>query len=104
MKLWKLLVALSIIWSVPSFAGTYVGLVRPQMWANGMYLYLINGSSSQVPACATRGILRLQEFDTTDQNCKNKYAMIIAAWYTQTQLVLIGTGNCTGEGDEIILS
>ena len=82
--------------------GTYIGKVKPFFWGGGLYLTPINAQVYEKPACATRVNLRLQETDQNDPVFRNKYAMILSSWMAGKELKLIGNGECTHEGDEII--
>jgi hypothetical protein len=99
---WKLPVAIALL-SATSTAysgGVYVGLVKPVHYG---VLYL-DASATQMsgrPACATRTYVRLAD-TPGDQIYKEKFAMLLGAWFSDRPVVLAGTGNCTSEGDEII--
>src|SRR5690349_13505238 len=80
--------------------GTYVGRIRPVHYGT-LYLDASATQMSNRPACATRAYVRLQEAPT-DNAYKEKFSMILAAWFAKEPLVLSGTGSCTSEGDEII--
>ena len=82
--------------------GTYIGKVRPHFWGGGLYLTPINAQVLNKPLCATRDVLRLQEFDLNDPAFKSKYAMLLASWMSGKEVKLYGTGDCTAEGDEKI--
>jgi hypothetical protein len=85
-----------------SSAGGYNGLAKPY-WYNGvLYISVVGMGITDSPACRTRSIVRLQEGDYNDPAFKGKYAMLLAAWYAQQHVYLGGTGQCTGEGDELI--
>jgi len=82
--------------------GTYIGKVRPHFWGGGLYLTPINAQVYDKPPCATRDLLRLIEFDLSDPVFKSKYAMLLASWLAGKDVKLVGTGECTHEGDEKI--
>ena len=89
--------------SLATAGGTYVGPVQIVYYSNTLYLEASATQMSNRPACATRNYVRLQEADT-DPVFKNKLAIILAAWYAGRTLTLSGTGQCTGEGDELIFA
>ena len=99
----KLLVATALLGfgSLASASGSYVGPVKIVYYSNTLYLDATATQMSNRPSCATRGYVRLLESDS-DIVFKNKYAIILAAWYAGRTLTLSGTGTCTSEGDEII--
>lgn len=82
--------------------GHYVGKVRPRIEADRLYLELVDAQSANAPICATRPYLRLSESDPESFSYGNKLAMLINAWATNRSMELWGTGECTGEGDEVI--
>lgn len=85
-----------------AFAGTYSGMAKPFYYGSSLYIDVTGTQMSSRPACATRNYVDLQETDPTSQVFKNKLALLLAAWYSGQPIILTGTGNCTGEGDEII--
>lgn len=85
-----------------SFASKYVGKVRPYYWGSTLYIALVDVEKTDVPECATRNIVRLQESDQNSAVFKNKFSILLASWMAGTDVDLRGTGNCTSEGDEII--
>ena len=81
----------------------YVGTFRPYWFANNLYIEETNVQKGAIPACVTRPLLNLSA-DPASGQVKEQYAMLLAAWYTGRALSIVGTGTCTSEGDEIILS
>jgi hypothetical protein len=102
----KVLVALIIglASAAANAGGQYSGPIKPYYWYGSLYLDVTGSVQiSGRPVCATRNTLRLQESDPTDPIYKNKLAMLMAAWYSGKPVTLLGTGECTVEGDEIIV-
>ncbi|MGN6527612.1 MAG: hypothetical protein ACTHL8_14585 [Burkholderiaceae bacterium] len=85
-----------------SHAGTYAGTFRPYWYQGVLYIEETSVTKGGLPACATRNILRLT-VDQTSTEGKEQYAMLLAAWYTGRTLSITGLGQCTPEGDELIL-
>lgn len=83
-------------------AGEYSGHFYIQMWNENIYITPTSDEQkSNVPACATRNLLRLQESPDT-ATYKKKMAALLATWLAGHSISLQGTGQCTSEGDEII--
>ena len=98
-----IIVVVLLILSTNAFAGgKYIGTVRPYFYDERLYLAPVSIEIINKPACATRGLLRLQEMDLSDPVFKYKYAMLLASWIAEREVELRGTGECTSEGDEII--
>jgi hypothetical protein len=101
---WKLPITIALLSITPAAycGGTYVGMVKPLHYGNGgLYLEISATQVSNRPACAVRSVVRLQEAQT-DQAYKDKFAILLGAWFTDRPVYLAGTGSCTSEGDEII--
>ncbi|TVZ40605.1 hypothetical protein P886_5039 [Alteromonadaceae bacterium 2753L.S.0a.02] len=102
-----LMVSFIFLGCYSSFAlsgGRYVGKLRPHFWNSSLYLYPVDADKTDVPDCATRELVRLQETDINSSIYAQKYSMILAAWMAGKKMDVRGTGNCTGEGDEIIFA
>lgn len=104
MNIMKIVTLLFFLSPLCAFAGgSYVGKLQPYFYNNSLYLIPVESQISNKPACATRQYIRLP--DSMDSpGFGPKYSTILAAWVAKQELVISGTGNCTGEGDEIILS
>jgi hypothetical protein len=93
-------ILLSTLTSAAFAGGSYVGLVKPVYYST-LYLDASATQMSGRPACATRTYVKLQE-SPGEAIHKDKFAIILSAWLSQTPISLAGTGTCTSEGDEII--
>ncbi len=82
--------------------GNYVGLARPYFYGDNLYIDGALLTKTGGPACATRNILNLA-IDANSANFKSEYAMLLAMWVAGKPVNIVGTGTCTGEGDETIL-
>ena len=91
-----------VVASSQSFAGEYIGVFHPYWYNSSLYIKPIGAIKTNQPACVKRNLLRLQESDTSSVVFKYKYSMLWAAWAADRKIKLIGTGECTAEGDEII--
>src|SRR5262245_56134724 len=80
--------------------GSYVGRVKLLQYGT-LYIDASATQMSNRPACATRPYVRLQE-GQNDVGYKEKFAMLLGAWFAEKPVVLSGTGTCTSDGDEII--
>lgn len=103
----KLVVALAFLLSVISVkayaGGAYIGKLQPFFYNNRLFLIPIESTISSRPSCATRRYLRLSN-EIGDPVFNAKYSLILSAWAAKQELVIEGTGTCTSEGDEIIMS
>lgn len=94
--------ALSFI-SINALADSrYFGKVRPYYWGDSLYIALVDVQKTDVPTCATRNVVRLQETDQNSAPFKNKFSILLAAWMAGKDVDLRGTGLCTSNGDEYI--
>lgn len=81
----------------------YVGTFRPYFYSNNLYIEETSVQKGALPACATRSLLRLSA-DQSSSEFKAQYAILLAAWFSGRTVSIVGTGNCSPEGDEIVLS
>ncbi len=83
----------------------YIGTMRPYYVSNVLYIEETAVNKGAVPACVntTRNLLRLS-VDPASNEFKEQYAMLLAAWYTGRAINVAGTGVCTNEGDETVLT
>jgi hypothetical protein len=91
---------------IPSYVfagGTYVGKIQPYFYSGGLYLIPVDSAKSSLPDCITRHYVKLPDAVGTPE-FSAKYSMILAAWMSGKEMTLVGTGKCTSEGDEIILT
>ena len=103
MKNWKLYGLIFFISSNCFASGSYTGKLQPYFYNNTLYLIPVESQILNKPVCATRSYIRLPD-QTGDPTFNAKYSLILAYWTSKQELVIRGTGNCTGEGDEIIRS
>lgn len=96
-----IILVLGLIISSHSFGGDYRGKFQPYWFASNLYIKPVDVTKTNIPSCATRVLLRLQE-DMTSEAFKYKYTMLLSMWVAQKEIRLIGTNGCTTEGDEII--
>lgn len=83
--------------------GVYVGKVRPYYWDRILYLEPINPViQSSPPSCTRRKLLRLGDEETSIAFA-NKFNLLLHSWLDEREVILVGTGTCTGEGDEQIM-
>jgi len=84
--------------------GIYEGKVRPVYVENSVFLQLISPViSGDRPACATRNLVSLQASGTTEALLVRHNALL-QSWIADREVVLVGNGNCTGGGFEVIIA
>ncbi len=83
----------------------YIGTLRPYFVNNALYIEETAVNKGAVPACVNtaRNLLRLS-LDPASNEFKEQYAMLLMAWYTGRAINVAGTGVCTNEGDETVLT
>lgn len=98
------MILMLLLTSLPGavLAGEYSGVVKPYWWWNSLYIDISSASVTNKPACATRTVVRLAEFDPNDPVFKSKYTTLLAAWMAGRSVYLRGWDTCTTEGDEIV--
>lgn len=103
----KLVTALAFSLSLIPFSacagGSYIGKLQPFFYNNRLFLIPVQSTISSKPSCATRRYLRLSN-EIGDPVFNAKYSMILSAWAAKQELIIEGTGACTSEGDEIVMS
>ncbi|CCO47435.1 exported hypothetical protein [Vibrio nigripulchritudo SOn1] len=96
-----LFIAVSLV-GTNAVAGNYTGTFHPYWYGGSLYIKPVSVVKSDIPACAKRQLLRLQEMDISGDVFKYKYSMLLTAWAANKSIKLLGTNKCTSEGDEII--
>jgi len=66
-----------------------------------LYLKLSSVTIDNPSSCMKRGLLQLKEAPS-EGIFKYKYSMLLSAWIANKPIKLIGTGECTSQGDEKI--
>ncbi|OUS29385.1 hypothetical protein A9Q99_09810 [Gammaproteobacteria bacterium 45_16_T64] len=104
MKIKNLILAAMLLIPFPSYAvGTYIGKLQPYFYTDALYLIPVESQISNKPDCVKRNYLRLP--NTPDSPFFDaKFSILLSAWVAKQELLVTGTGECTGEGDEIIRS
>ena len=93
---------IGLIISSSAQSGEYLGHFHPYWYNSSLYIKPIGATKTNVPACVKRQFLRLYESDISSDIFKHKYSLLLATWLSQKKIKIIGTGKCTGEGDEIV--
>ena len=89
--------------SAAATAGNYYGIARPYYYSNILYIDVSAMNRTTLPACATRTTVRLTA-DQSSAEFKQEYALLLLHWSTGRAVNLTGTGTCTAEGDEYVLT
>ena len=55
------------------------------------------------PGCASRNVMRLED-EPNSTVFRNKFEMVLRAWIAQRELILVGKGTCSLQGEELIFS
>jgi hypothetical protein len=82
-------------------AATYTGTFKPYWYNDSMYIRMISVTTENPASCMKRGLLQLQEAPS-NEIFKYKYSMLLSAWMANKSIKLVGTGECTWQGDEKI--
>ena len=99
----SILLLILIMPSLASAGGSYIGKIKPYFYSDGLYLILVESVKTDLPSCITRPYIRLPDAVGTPE-FNAKYSMILAAWMSGRTMTVVGTGDCTSEGDEKILT
>lgn len=86
-----------------SIGGVYVGKVRPIYVDGDLFLQPVNAEVRDRASCASRDVLRLADEPSTVA-FRNKFDLVLRSWLADRELMLIGKGTCSLQGDEIIFA
>ena len=86
-----------------AFGGVYRGKVRPFYVDDNLFLQPIDPKVSNRASCAARSLLRL-DGERTSLEFRNKFAILLDSWVADREVVLIGKGTCSIQGDELIFA
>jgi hypothetical protein len=81
--------------------GVYVGKIRPFYVDGDLFLQPIDARINDRAGCAARNLLRL-DGEPTSLEFRNKFDILLKSWVARREVVLIGKGTCTLQGDELI--
>lgn len=84
-----------------TIGGVYEGKVRPFYVDGDLYLQPIDPKIVNRPSCADRNLLRLDD-ERTSLEFRNKFDILLKSWAAGREVVLIGKGTCSVQGDELI--
>ena len=83
--------------------GVYVGRVRPAYVGEHLLLQPVGARARNRPGCASRNVMRLED-EPNSTVFRNKFEMVLRAWIAQRELILVGKGTCSLQGEELIFS
>lgn len=81
--------------------GVYAGTVRPFYVDSDLFLQPIKFKVRNRASCASRNLLQL-DGDSTSLDFRNKFDILLKSWVAGREVVLVGKGTCSVQGDEII--
>ena len=84
-----------------AIGGVYRGKVRPFYVDGDLFLQPVDTKISNRASCAARNLLRL-DGERTSIEFRNKFDILLKSWVADREVVLIGKGTCSVQGDEII--
>lgn len=86
-----------------AIGGIYRGKVRPFYVDGDLFLQPIDSRISNRASCAARNLLRL-DGERTSLEFRNKFEILLESWVSDREVVLIGKGTCSIQGDELIFA